>query len=152
MLKCKRCFYHETLDSKNKLPNEFQIDEFEKISKSMGSFMTGIFCGGEPFIRDDFHEIVKIFQHNNNLIVADSASNGQLTESVVNQTEKILKASPFQKYTLGISLDGFKETHDLIRGEGAYDIAIETWRELQKLQSLHKNFEPYICTTINTIK
>jgi len=151
-LRCKHCFYHKTLDHPFKSnERELTTDEFEKISKSMDWFLTGIFCGGEPFIRDDYAEIIYIFQKNNKIAVADSATNGQLTDSIISQTEKILQRSKYQNYTLGLSLEGFEEINDEIRGKGTYNRALETWRELKKIQLKYHNFEPYICTTINTI-
>lgn len=149
-LSCKHCFYHETIDNGAKKA-ELTIDEFNKISKSMDNFLTGIFCGGEPFVRDDFFEIINIFQKNNNLALADSASNGQLTDRILRQVEKILVTSPNQRYSLGISIDGFKEQHDEIRGTDTFEKALMTYRELQKLGKYHSNFELYICTTINKI-
>lgn len=148
-LKCKHCFYHETIDSGAE--QELTIDEYRKLSSSMENFMTGIFCGGEPFIRDDFYEIIQIFHKNNNMMQADSASNGQLTERIVSQVEKILQFAPNQGYSLGISLDGIKETHNKIRGEGSFEKAIVSWKELKLLKKHYSNFELYICTTMNTI-
>ena len=149
-LKCKHCFYHESLNSGDN-NNELCLSEYEKISKSMGWFLTGIFCGGEPFVRDDFADIIYLFQKNNHLATADSASNGQLTDQTVHQVEKILKKSRYQKYSLGISLEGREDINDEIRGKGSFKHALETWKELKKLQEKYSNFEPYICTTINAV-
>ena len=150
-LKCKHCFYHETIDNSNLAARELSLEEYEQISKSMGTFMTAIFCGGEPFVRDDFYEIVGVFQRNNKILLSDSASNGQFTERILNQVELILSKAKYQKYSLGISLDGFKETHNSIRGAGAFERAMMTWKELKRLEHIYDNFELYICSTINVL-
>lgn len=149
-LRCKHCFYHETIDTGN-VKDGLTIDEYRQLSLSMDNFLTGIFCGGEPFLREDFHEIIHIFQKNNKMMLADSASNGQLTHRIVSQVEKILQAAPRQSYSLGISLDGFKDTHNEIRGAGTFERALETWNACQTLKKYYPNFELYICTAMNTI-
>ena len=150
-LSCKHCFYHATIDNNNSLDDQLSIDEYEKISRSMGWFLTGIFCGGEPYIREDFSEIISIFQKNNRIITADAASNGLLTDSILSQTEAIISSSAHQTFTLGISIDGFREQHDELRGYGTFDAVMETWRELKTLESHYSNFHPYICTTLNSL-
>jgi MoaA/NifB/PqqE/SkfB family radical SAM enzyme len=149
-LKCKHCFYHETLNKGSEFP-ELTLEEYERISKGMSNFLTGIFCGGEPFMRPDMSEIIRIFQKNNNMMLADSASNGQFTDNILEQVEKILKASPYLSFSLGISFEGFKNEHDNIRGTGTFDNALLTWRELKKLKKHYSKFELYICSTINTL-
>jgi MoaA/NifB/PqqE/SkfB family radical SAM enzyme len=149
-LRCKHCFYHETISCGDKI-SQLSLDEYEKISLSMKNFLTGIFCGGEPFLRQDMAEIINIFRKNNNMMMADSASNGQLTDKIIVQVEKILKSFPGLSYSLGLSIDGFRLEHDNIRGEGTFDRAMITWKELKKIKKYHKNFELYICSTINTI-
>ena len=102
-------------------------------------------------MREDFYEIVGLFQKNNKMMVADSASNGQMTDRIVHQVIKILEANKHQTYSLGLSLDGFKEFNDQIRGKGTFDQSMKTWIELKKIQRMYNNFEPYVCTTMNTI-
>ncbi|KWX81160.1 hypothetical protein AMQ84_00780 [Paenibacillus riograndensis] len=149
-LRCKHCFYHETIDTGN-VSEALTIDEYRRLSLSMDNFLTGIFCGGEPFLREDFHEIIQIFQKNNKMMLADSASNGQYTNRIVSQVEKILKASPKQTYSLGLSLDGFRDTHNEIRGLGTFDKVLETWAACKTLKRYYSNFELYICSAMNTI-
>ncbi len=152
-LKCKHCFYHEAINDNIKMQafDEMSIDEYEKLSHSMDWFLTGVFCGGEPFIRDDFHCIIDIFQKNNKVSWCDSATNGQMTDSIVTQVEKIVKNNKDQIYSLGFSIDGFEEQNDAIRGTGTFKKSMETWRECKKLAKYYKNFDLYICTTMNSI-
>ncbi|GMQ59562.1 hypothetical protein AN1V17_39590 [Vallitalea sediminicola] len=152
-LRCKHCFYHETIDNQNAINNakEMTIDEYEKLSKSMEWFYMGIFTGGEPFMRDDLHEIIHLFRVNNMMPWCDSATNGQLTESVVSQTQAICKQDPEKVYSLSFSIDGFEEHNDEIRGKGTFKKSIETLEECKKLKKYYKNLELNLCATFNAI-
>lgn len=152
-LKCKHCFYHETIPEKGMIKDsaELTIDDYLKISKSMEWFMIGIFCGGEPFIREDLHEIIKIFRSNNWLPWCDSATNGQLTDEIVRQVELICKQDKDKVYSLSFSLDGFEEFNDEIRGTGTFKRSVETWKECKKLSKIYNNLELNFSSTINSI-
>lgn len=152
-LRCKHCFYHETIDRHNKtnLSKEMTIDQYEKLSNSMEWFYIGIFTGGEPFMRDDLHEIIHLFRKNNFMPWCDSATNGQLTESVVRQTELICKQDPDKVYSLSFSIDGFEEDNDEIRGNGTFKKSLQTLEECKKLKKHYKNLELNLCSTFNTI-
>lgn len=84
-LNCKHCFNHDNKYGKNALP----LDEYEKLAKSIVFFASEFFCGGEPFLRNDFCEIVSLFQKNCNITWASTTTNGQFTESILRQTERI---------------------------------------------------------------
>ena len=153
-LKCKHCFNHL---NQGKIPNvadkeELSYEHFEKISKSMGSFMKVLFSGGEPFIRKDFKDIVLLFAQNNNLTHISITTNGQDTDAIIEQIEYILQRINKRVYlSLGFSLDGFKEYHELIRGDNTFEKCIETWNFCKSLEKKYGNFDMYICSTINTI-
>jgi MoaA/NifB/PqqE/SkfB family radical SAM enzyme len=152
-LKCKHCFYHETIGSSGmrKEPSELTIDEYASLSEKMQWFMFAIICGGEPFIRDDLHEIINIFRTNNGMPWCDSATNGQLTESILRQVELICKQDKTKTYSLSFSIDGFEEENDHVRGENTYSKSIETWKECKKLLKHHNNLELNLCTTMNSV-
>ena len=61
-LKCKHCF-NRTNGAKT--CEELTFDEYERLSKSMSFFSSGLFCGGEPFIRDDMADIINLFRKKN---------------------------------------------------------------------------------------
>ena len=149
---CKHCFYHYNfLKSSQKSPQELTIDEYIKISNSMENFMKGIFSGGEPFLREDLYEIIYLFQKKNKVLWCSSSTNGQNAEKIIFQVDKIVSRNPYHHFSLALSLDGFQEYHDLIRGSGTFQKAINTWHELCHVCKLYKNLEIYICPTINSI-
>ena len=72
-LKCKHCFYHDSL---NKKFNELTLDEIERITKSMDPILHLILTGGEPYLRHDLDQIVKIFYKNTRVPIRTIPSNG----------------------------------------------------------------------------
>lgn len=153
-LRCKHCFNHMNSggDFQYSSHGELGLNEYEKISKSMGSFMKALFSGGEPFIREDLKDIVLLFARNNNLTHISITTNGQDKESIYKQTEYILsKLQDNVNLSLGFSLEGFEEIHDHIRGKGTYQKAICTWKKCSELRKRYKNFDMYICSTMNNV-
>ncbi|MBY9080761.1 radical SAM protein [Paenibacillus sp. HN-1] len=152
-LKCKHCFYYETLSSEGMTrdPRELTLDDYEKISKSMEWFFMGIFTGGEPFIREDLHEIIHLFRTNNMMSWCDSATNGVLTDGIVKQTELICKQDPEKHFSLSFSIDGFENESDELRGKGTFRRSIETLEACKALRKKYNNLELNLCSTFNTI-
>lgn len=153
-LRCKHCFNHRHQGENSFIADsdELSLEEYEKISKSMGSFMKALFSGGEPFMRKDFKDIVLMFAQNNNLTHISITTNAQDTDNIFEQTSYILsKLNDKVNLSLGFSLEGFEEVHDIIRGKGTFKNSINTWNKCQILKNKYSNFDMYICSTINTI-
>ena len=150
-LRCRHCFFHEQIDSLSAGIEELRLEEYERLSRGMGDFSLALFCGGEPFMRPDLGEIVTLFQKNNGLLLASACTNGQLTASVLRQAEAILEARRRKLFCLAISIDGFRETHDVIRGEGTYDRALRTWRECRTLARHHPNLILAVTTVVSSL-
>lgn len=110
-LKCGYCGAHES--------NPKELDT-EKVLAVISEFI-GLgtkfvkFSGGEPLLRDDIGEIVDYCSKQGLSILMNS--NGTLVKSKINEIKKISE--------MQISLDGTKAVHDLIRGPGTFDKAIE---------------------------
>ena len=151
-LRCKHCFNHQVeKTSSEKMRKELSLDEIEKMSKSMGFFLNALLCGGEPFIRDDLHEIVRLFRVNNKAKAFSSSTNGQLTDKVVKQMEYISQYSKYENYSMNFSLEGFEDENDEIRGKGAFKKTIETWNECKKLQKIYGNIIQNVVVTMNSV-
>ncbi len=152
-LKCKHCFYHNTIGEHGmkKDRSELTIDEYIQMSKKMQWFLFAIICGGEPFIREDLHEIINVFRKNNEMPWCDSATNGQMTAEIVRQVELICKQDKDKVYSLSFSIDGFEEENNEIRGKGTFARSIETWNECKRLSKHYKNLELNLCTTMNNV-
>jgi MoaA/NifB/PqqE/SkfB family radical SAM enzyme len=151
-LRCKHCFNHRTRNTQFEQARlELTIDEIEKMSKSMGYFSSALLCGGEPYLREDLHEIVHMLRVNNNTQWFSSSTNGQLTDRILFQMEQISKPFRNKSYTMNFSFEGFEAENDAIRGKGAFKRSIETWKECRKLNKIYGNINQNIVSTMNAV-
>ena len=106
-----------------------QIKEmFSKIKKIDAIRITG----GEPFIREDILEIINYFTDRTSGIV-HITSNGLLTDKTL---DTIRETSNSKKIHLKISIDGFGQDNDKIRGvKGAFEKAIATVERLAQIKA-----------------
>ena len=133
--RCKHCFYWKELNSQL---DELKLDEINKISKTMDDFLFLILTGGEPFLRDDLAEIVKIFYKNNNVRKMNIITNGKLPDKILDITKMVMTECPDLYSALFVSLDDIGDNHDRIRGvKGIYKNALETVSHLKKIQAVY---------------
>jgi MoaA/NifB/PqqE/SkfB family radical SAM enzyme len=139
---------------KNKNIKELNTQEWKKILAD--PFFAGIeyltISGGEPTLRRDLHEIVKLclnFMPKLKKIVIPT--NGLIKAKVMANIPTIVDecADKEVKITITVSFDGISKTHDTIRGvPGNFQKALKTVRYLQKLRQ-KKTFNLSIATTIS---
>lgn len=129
--------------------NELDLEEIRKIFSSYDGFKVVGITGGEPTLRKDLSEVMKIIYdtqpHLKRMFVT---SNGFLPDVLWENMEMFLahcrrdlyyfpRKDPF-KLTALVSIDGNKEIHNRIRGrEFAYDKAVES---LQLMHELKANY------------
>ena len=93
--------------------------------------------GGEPYLRKDLPDLVRACGETMpKLHKLTINTNGFLVDRTVSMTEEIVRYGEERKVLIGIrvSIDGFEETHDKIRGvPGGYRKAIETLERLREL-------------------
>lgn len=137
---CPFCFYRsQTAES---AAPELSLNEISKISASMGKLLWLAFSGGEPFLREDLVDIVKIFYEQNKPSVILLPSNGLLPDGISEKTETILQACPNSIVAVKLSLDGPEDLHDSLRGvSGAFRSTMGTYERLRPLMSRYPNFE-----------
>lgn len=93
-----------------------------------------VISGGEPFLKEDFNEILMEFQRRVSPQVFHITTNGFLTDSIV-ECVKYLKGNGLN-LELKVSIDDISAKHDLLRNKvGSFDKAVTT---VQKLRSLFK--------------
>src|SRR3989344_7476050 len=131
-LSCSHCFYHDSLNKKVK---ELSLEEIDKFTKTMDPLLLLILTGGEPYVRSDIDQIVKIFYENTKVPIITIPSNGFFTGRMIEKVRKIMELCPKLVLNQLISLDGLYELHDKIRGfEGSFNKAIKTIEALKELQ------------------
>jgi len=141
---------HCLLGSHQRHVGELTTDEIEKVSRSMDDMIFFTPTGGEPFLRKDLPEIVKIFHKNNHAPNVGIPTNGSLTSRVVDGTREMLDGCPDLDLHIDISIDGVREDHDRVRGfKGLFDRAVRTYRELRVLEKHYKNFSACIQISVS---
>lgn len=83
--------------------------------------------GGEPFLRPDFMDLLQTFSSHRELFSFAVLTNGSLIDGAVASQLGKLKPAFVQ-----VSIEGARETHDRIRGEGAFEMAVSGVRRLVK--------------------
>ena len=111
--KCETCFYWQHLNDPE--ANNLTLDEITQIARGMPNFPHLLVSGGEPIMHKELPEIVDIFVREANIQSLDMPTNGLLGRKVVEGAERILDMHPQLLITIGLSLDGFEETHDRLR-------------------------------------
>ncbi len=122
---------------------EITLGEYEEMLKDKefwSSLKSMNVTGGEPFMRKDLLDLIFLFQEKcKNLERVDIATNGFLTEKIVQSVKELLREGRTD-IGVSVSLDGIYEMHDKIRGvKGAFEKTSATIRALRKLEKEHDN-------------
>lgn len=117
--------------------NELTIEEWEKTFKSIGNSVYWlILSGGEPFMRKDLPELVRIAYKHLKPKVINIPTNGFLFQAIPPMTEKILENCPTSEVVINLSLDGLFEKHDRIRNlEGSFKNLMLSYESLKKIKN-----------------
>ena len=145
---CKHCLLaaHEPAHKEK----ELTIDEIERVSASMDDMLFFTPTGGEPFLRRDLAEIVRLFYRNNHAANVGIPTNGSLTSRVVETTRDILDTCPDLDLHIDISIDDIGERHDQIRRfTGLFERAVRTYKELRLLERHYPNFSTCVEITVS---
>lgn len=134
-LNCNHCGSAAGKRRKNELSLDISLKLCNEL-KELGTKEVTL-IGGEPLISDRWFSIAK--RLNELGIKVNFVSNGTImTDDIIDK----LKEAKINNF--GISIDGIKETNDLIRGKGTYDKIIKTIKLLQK-----NNIKLSIATTVS---
>jgi len=138
--RCRYCFYsHAGRDSSER---ELNVDDYRKISSSMGRLLWLAFSGGEIFLRDDIAEIANLFYRGNSPGVILLPTNGLNPAVIREKAEQIVGECPESVVVVKLSLDGPEDINDSLRGvKGAFNKTMETYEALYGLFDEYENFE-----------
>jgi len=116
---------------------EMDLDTFNRIfreSKLLRRLSLVTFTGGEPFIKDDLAEFVKVVNKFASPLNITLDTNGFATEKIINTIDKILAESK-TPINVKLSVDGIGEIHDEIRGiNGGFKMCMNTIDELCRIK------------------
>jgi MoaA/NifB/PqqE/SkfB family radical SAM enzyme len=107
--------------------------------------------GGEPFLRKDLAEIIRLFYANNGIRGVRIPTNGLPTEQTIKVVKAVLKQCRGLQLEIDISIDGFSETHDRIRAvPGNFQKALVTMAKLEDLRPDWPNLTVYVNSVITS--
>jgi len=108
---------------------ELTIEEIGDFFEKNNRFSWIGITGGEPFLRTDLSQIIDIILNKcNRLCALHFATNGTLTDKIVNLIERINDKNKKIRLLFTISIDGPASLHDDIRGvKGTWEKAMETF-------------------------
>ena len=149
-LSCSHCFYHDSL---NKRFNELSLDEIDTFTKTMDPLLHLVLTGGEPYLKHDLDQIVRIFYENTKVPILTIPSNGWYLEKMDRQIRNMMRWCPELVLNQQISLDGLEEDHDKIRmgiHKGSFKKALDTMEHLKKLQQEFGRINLGVITTFTS--
>lgn len=115
---------------KNGLGGEVNASFFKKLPSSLKSINL---TGGEPFLRNDLPQIVRVISEQCRKPRIIISTNGLNTDLIVKQMEAIRKIN--QRVGIRVSIDGIGEIHDKIRGtNGAFEKSLNTLKALKAIK------------------
>jgi MoaA/NifB/PqqE/SkfB family radical SAM enzyme len=130
--------------------NELWLGEIQEFAQKNPYFRWLQLTGGEPFLRKEIAEIAKTFlQSSKGLYVISIPTNSLCDrELVIDRVRQILELG-VPKLSITVSLDGYRELHDEIRGvPGNYDKAIALFKDLRELSKKYRNLHVVFGYTI----
>lgn len=123
-LRCTHCYQDQFCADELDFPQLCQIiDQLkyflsQRQSDTPASEIRGLInvTGGEPFVRNDFFDLLEIFAENRDRFHFGILTNGTLIDEHVARRLRELKTAYVQ-----VSLEGSPKTNDAIRGEGTFN-------------------------------
>jgi len=143
--RCKSCFFWER---RNAPEADLTRDEIEKVCMKLPAFDVLLLSGGEPFLRDDLVDIIRLFYENNRIKSVAIPTNGMATDLIVQRVRQIAGIAADLHVSVNFSVDGPAAIHDGIRGvPGAFEKTMATMRAIA---AMRKEISLLTCV-VNTV-
>ena len=145
--RCKHCFYWKSLHKTKNLT----LKQIEDIFSKFHNIHAIVLSGGEPFIRQDLDEVIKILVKYTDAQFIFIPTNCLV--DITDRFEKILKENSHVSFVLCASLDGLENEHDYIRGvPGGFKKTVDLIKKLAVLKKSYPNFKQIVVNTVITNK
>lgn len=153
--KCKTCNigleYQKDPKRKEK---DLKLDEVEKIFETLGNIYFFNISGGEPFLRSDLPEIIRLaciyLKPRIIHIPTNAIASKRIRDLTIESLEIIKKYDSNVPFTVKPSIDGVGEIHDEIRGvKGNFKQLIKTISYLKDVGKQYSNFHLELGTVIS---
>ena len=135
--------------------DDLTLEEIEKIFKSLGHVYFFNISGGEPFLRQDIHEIVRLACTYLTPKVIHTPTNALMPQLIEKRTRKILDVMKEEgfgdvPFTIKPSYDGIGHRHDELRGvKGNFEKLMDTLNRLFALRKDYPNLKVGLGTVIS---
>jgi len=140
--RCAHCFYPI-----NAGKNELTLDEIEKLTRTLPPIRLLLIGGGEPFLRRDLDEIVRLYFERTRFFTCSIPTNGFGPEEIARAAQRICGFDSGLSFGVTVSLDGFRSFHDTVRRlPGLYDRAVATLEALLALSRSTPNLTVGVTT------
>jgi Fe-coproporphyrin III synthase len=143
--RCRMCNIWKKYRDEPALPSrELTLQDIDKFlgSKSLRNLQGIGLTGGEPFLREDIVDLAGLFIKRYPAAFISITTNGLASETIVQRTRDILKRYKPGRLHVSISLDGTRQTHDIMRGvQGAYARVMQTAGLLQNQTEVSLGFD-----------
>jgi len=107
-----------------------QFDDYKRLPRTIKNVNIS---GGEPFLRDDLPEVIRVIKNQCPKAKIIISTNGFTPCKIKEQMQKIIKFK--RDIGIAVSLDGFGKIHEELRGfPGGFSLALETIRLLKELR------------------
>ncbi len=137
---CSHCFLIPAGELNNKSRQLLTLDEIESVARSLPGLVALSLTGGEPFLRDDYADIVRLFVRHTRLKTLSTVSNGIEAERILPHVEPVLQETDLA-FFLSISVDGDEETHNRVRQKkNAFARTLAAIRQLLRLNDRYPKF------------
>lgn len=146
--RCHHCFYWRKLNTRDRI---LDVEKVERIVSSLKNDCSFVLTGGEPFLREDIHQVCRILSASFKCNSVSIPTNGLLPSLIHARCRSILTDCPeIRSLNVLVSIDGLKKTHEEIRGvPGGFEKALETLVLLINLEKEYTNFSVRVTTTIS---
>jgi len=133
--KCPHCFV--PINDPEMAKTELSTKEIGKITQGFsGDILNVNLTGGEPFLRDDIVDIVRLYRNNANVLSFLIATNGFFTDKILESAKKILAIDKNIRLTINLSVDHIGTRHDELRGlTGLYNRTLSVYRDLSSMNT-----------------
>lgn len=120
-----------------KQSEELSLEEWERVFASLQRRPYWItVSGGEPLLRADVVELVERAYTNCRPAIINIPTNGLLPDLIAERIAAIVERCPGSQIIVNLSLDGWDDEHDAIRGvPGNFQRAMETYRGLRRMSA-----------------
>jgi len=147
--RCRTCYIWKVTES-----NDLDLETIELMFRSIGWTYFFNVSGGEPFLRDDLPEIVRLackFMHPAVIHIPTNGLSPERVESLTRESLELMeREAPGTVLTVKPSFDGIGKVHDDIRGvPGNFEKLLDTIERLRKLREDYRYLHVGVGTVIS---